>query len=222
MAIVRLPVATRGRDTGVAAVGNVSWLGARGGGTMKRGLLALALVVALWVPGRVWAAGAHDMHCTDCHSTHYAKGDYIVGVTPKQGAINPARTRTAEGAASVDVLCLGCHNEDQGIMPIDLATTHPTGVKPTYAPVPQRLLWDGVFTCVSCHNPHPSNENYKYLIVPTAQGKEMGVFCVQCHPQQSSKELVAKGQSSTITVDPALPPIVRVPAPKAPAAKAKP
>ena len=158
-----------------------------------------------------FAEGPHDMDCMDCHHTHYAKADYAIGIDPKTDAANPARTRTGMTAEGIDATCLGCHNEAEGIMPVNLSTTHPTGVRPTYTPVPEELLWEGKFTCVSCHNPHPSNANYKYLIVSTGEtGGDMGVFCAKCHPAQSDKMVIGTSQQTAITVDPNVAPVVRV------------
>lgn len=170
---------------------------------------ALAAAVLALLPVLALAEGPHDMDCMECHSTHYAKGDYAIGVQPV-APDNPARTRVRPSAANIDSLCLGCHNEEQGILPVKLHTTHPTGIKPLYTTVPSQLMWEGTFTCVSCHNPHPSNANYKYLIVDTAAGKNMGVFCAQCHPVQSDPGVKANAASSTITTDPNVGPIVKV------------
>ena len=167
---------------------------------MKRLLLLCLAASVLLLAASAFAAGPHDMECMECHSNHYAKGDYAVGVEPLY-ADNPARTRVGAKIVNVDALCLGCHNEEQGILPVNMHTTHPTGVTPTYTKVPRELLKDGVFSCVSCHNPHPSNANYKYLILPTAEGKNMGSFCAKCHPNQSDPESVAASQTLPITTD---------------------
>ena len=170
---------------------------------------ALALAVLVLLPALASAEGPHDMDCMGCHTTHYAKGDYAFGVQPLSPD-NPARTRVRPSAAKIDALCLGCHNEKEGIKPIKMHTTHPTGVKPLYTQVPAQLMWEDTFSCVSCHNPHPSNANYMYLIVDTAKGKNMGVFCAKCHPAQSDPGVVTKAASAQITSDPNVGPIVKV------------
>lgn len=159
--------------------------------------------------GAAAAEGPHDMDCKDCHTTHYAKGSYAFGVQPKV-EMNPARTKTGANVDVIDSLCLGCHNENKGIKPIKMHTTHPTSVRPTSAKVPPKLLWDGKLTCASCHNPHPSNPNYMYLVIPTNKGNNMGTFCAACHPDQSSPETVKKAVSATIRSDSAQAPIVLV------------
>ncbi len=171
-----------------------------------RGLIfVVTAVLVLGFAFAANAAGPHDMECVECHSTHYAKGDFIVSVEAAN-VVNPASTAVS---APIDALCMGCHN-GEGATDINLHTTHPTGVTPTYTNVPGELMWDGVFTCVSCHNPHPSNANYKYLIVDTADGSSMGVFCAKCHPNQSDPDSVAAANSVTTTFDVAGKPIVPV------------
>lgn len=155
-----------------------------------------------------FAAGPHDMNCVECHSPHFAKGDYIIGVEPASFD-NPAITRLSETTSGIDALCLGCHNDAAGNAPIHLNTTHPTSVKPTYVTVPDQLLRNNQFGCISCHNPHPSNTNYKYLIVPTNAGADMGRFCGVCHSEQSDSE-VLKGVVSEFNIDPIQEPRVKI------------
>lgn len=151
-------------------------------------LRALVCGCFVFVAQNAFAAGPHDMNCAECHSPHFAKGDYILGVEP--GSFNnPATTRLNENITGIDALCLGCHNEEEGIAPVHLNSSHPTDVKPTYVNVPSQLLRGDAFGCISCHNPHPSNTNYRYLIVPTNAGADMGKFCVVCHPEQSDPEV---------------------------------
>ncbi|MDD4951357.1 MAG: cytochrome c3 family protein [Desulfovibrionaceae bacterium] len=178
---------------------------------MKR-FFAAAMCAALGLAfcATAMAAGPHDMECMECHSTHYAKGDYAIGVSPNDKAINPARTAIKKTAADIDALCLGCHNDEAGIMPVALQSSHPTGVRPTYTNVPKQLLKDNMFSCVSCHNPHPSNPNYKYLIVATDGGKTMGVFCAKCHPAQCDPSSIKVADTERIKSDTASPPIVRI------------
>ena len=91
-------------------------------------------------------------------------------------------------AGGTDALCLGCHNEDEGIIPIHLDKSHPVGLKPVKVNVPVEALGGGgVLKCTSCHDPHPSNTNYKYLKVSTEGGKNMGMFCAYCHGDKVDK-----------------------------------
>lgn len=151
---------------------------------MKRNFFFLALTAVLCSAGSqsALAAGPHDSNCVSCHNVHYAKGNFIIAPQPNTSLDNPASNAKTGG---IDSLCLGCHNEAEGIMPIHLTTTHPTGVAPTYVKVPEKLLRDGKMSCVSCHNPHPSNTNYKYLVVDTKKGNNIGVFCAVCHTEQA-------------------------------------
>ena len=161
---------------------------------LKSVLLSLVSGCFIFIAQSVFAAGPHDMNCVECHSPHFAKGDYIVGVEPGSSD-NPATTRLNESITGIDALCLGCHNEEEGIAPIHLNSTHPTSVKPTYVTVPSQLLRSNKFGCISCHNPHPSNTNYKYLIVPTNEGADMGKFCGVCHAEQSDPEVLKTVQT---------------------------
>ncbi len=178
---------------------------------MKRLLMLSFGIVILLMATTAFAAGPHDMECMECHSTHYAKGDYAVGVNLFRR--QPGSYPYPRQIADIDALCLGCHNEEEGILPVNMHTTHPTGVTPTYTKVPRQLLKDGIFTCVSCHNPHPSNANYKYLILPTSEGGNMGTFCAKCHPNQSDPESVAAAQAIKLNVDGTGSPIVKIKVP---------
>lgn len=168
---------------------------------MKQKFLVLGLLVVMMAfAGQVaLAAGPHDVNCVGCHNVHYAKGNYIIGVQPNTMQDNPA---TSGKISDIEALCLGCHNESEGIMPIHLSTTHPTGVVPSYVNVPDRLLRDGKFSCISCHNPHPANTNYKYLVVDTQKGAKMGVFCAVCHSEQADSEVSKVSQEAQLSAGP--------------------
>ncbi len=187
-------------------------------------VIVFAVMLLTGTGGQAFAGEGHDQECMGCHNMHYAKGDYAMGVAPYTKVNNPARTKAGNPAESIDALCLGCHNENEGIKPINFHTTHPTGITPTSnTKVPPKLLWDGKLTCVSCHNPHPSNVNYRYLVMQTNKGADMGVFCAKCHPEQSAPETVKKAESAPIHADIAGPPIVKVQPPvKAPVEEKKP
>lgn len=79
----------------------------------------------------------------------------------------------------------------------------------TYTPVPKELPWEGKFTCVGCHNPHPSNANSKYLVSDTKDGAEMGSFCATCHPSLSDKVTIGLSQQMPVNSDPNAVPIVK-------------
>ncbi len=166
---------------------------------MKKLLFKLLIVaVACVVPVIVFAAGGHDsLSCTGCHAIHTAKeGKLIFAVEKNKTDINP---RTKKAYSGISALCLGCHETPekggQGIKPIEGHMSHPYGinyVNPKVARVPDELLRNGNFECVSCHDPHPSNTNYKYLRVDTANGAKMENFCAVCHPMKADPKTAAE------------------------------
>lgn len=152
-----------------------------GGETMKKFILLLFALIFV-VTGKSFAYGPHDENCVECHSIHQAKGDRLAAV-----ASPSEKYLTGEPVKGVDAFCLGCHNKNVGILPIEMHKTHPVGITPKKAKVPAtNLSANGTFTCTSCHDPHPSNPNYKYLIIDTKGGKDLGKFCSYCHPAQAS------------------------------------
>jgi Doubled CXXCH motif (Paired_CXXCH_1) len=158
----------------------------------------LALALALIAPVAASAAGGHDsVGCVGCHSIHSAKGDVIFAVAPNKSGVNP---KTKQPYAGTTALCLGCHEESgkggQGYAPIHANMSHPYGlasIDPKIAKVPSELLREGGrFECLGCHDPHPSNPNYKYLRVDTGpKGQNMDGFCGVCHPIKADGSAVA-------------------------------
>jgi len=159
----------------------------------------LLLVIALVFPTAAFASGAHDsVGCAGCHSAHSAKGDIISAVAPNRGAVNP---KTKQPYGGTTALCLGCHEESgkggQGYAPVHPNMSHPYGlasVNPKVAKVPAELLREGgKFECLGCHDPHPSNPNYKYLRVDTGdKGQNMDTFCAVCHPIKADAAVASK------------------------------
>jgi predicted CXXCH cytochrome family protein len=159
----------------------------------------LALALALIAPMAASAAGGHDsVGCVGCHSIHSAKGDLIFAVAPNKSGVNP---KTKQPYGGTTALCLGCHEESgkggQGYAPIHANMSHPYGlasVDPKIAKVPGELLREGGrFECIGCHDPHPSNPNYKYLRVDTGpKGQNMDGFCAICHPIKADTAVAAK------------------------------
>jgi predicted CXXCH cytochrome family protein len=158
----------------------------------------LALALALVAPAAAFAAGGHDsVGCVGCHAIHTAKGEIIFAVAPNKSAVNP---KTKTPYTGTTALCLGCHEESskggQGYAPVHSNMSHPYGlasVDPKIAKVPGELLRDGGrFECLGCHDPHPSNPNFKYLRVDTgAKGQNMDGFCAVCHPIKADASAVA-------------------------------
>lgn len=151
--------------------------------------LFAVLAILIVVPAMAYAAGKHEgLGCTGCHGIHDAKGQIIAAVEPNTKAINP---ETNAPYSVVTAICLSCHetveNGGMGILPVSSAMSHPFGVtsNPKVASVPARFLRDGRLECVGCHDPHPSNPNYKYLRVDTKGGAEMQKFCAVCHASKA-------------------------------------
>jgi predicted CXXCH cytochrome family protein len=153
--------------------------------------------ICLLLPFSVFAYGGHDsLSCTGCHSIHDAKGEVIFAVPANKKDIN---AKTKQPFTDITSLCLGCHEDPEkggmGIKPISSHISHPYGlgsVNPKVAHVPQDLLRNGQFECVGCHDPHPSNPNYRYLRVDTAGGSSMVKFCALCHPMKADPKSVGE------------------------------
>jgi hypothetical protein len=189
----------------------------------------LALALALAAPAAAHAAGGHDgVGCVGCHAIHTAKGEIIFAVAPNKSAVNP-KTKTAYTGTTA--LCLGCHEESskggQGYAPVHANMSHPYGlatVDPKIAKVPPELLREGGrFECLGCHDPHPSNPNFKYLRVDTgAKGQNMDGFCGVCHPIKADAATVATKASLFTSMDETGNRVMKAPAakPAAPAAPA--
>lgn len=163
----------------------------------------IALALTLAAPAVALAAGGHDsVGCVGCHAIHTAKGDVIFAVPANKTDVNP---KTKQPYTGTTALCLGCHQESnkggQGYAPVHANMSHPYGmaaVDPRVAKVPPELLRSGGrFECLGCHDPHPSNPNFKYLRVDTGnKGQNMDVFCGVCHP--------IKADAATVATKPAL------------------
>ena len=148
------------------------------------------VVVVLALPVVMFGAGPHDsLSCTGCHGIHNAKtGELIFAIDPNKKLVNPVTKQTYTGTTA---LCLGCHAAEadggMGIAPVSPTHSHPFGVvpNPKLASVPPEALRDNKLGCVGCHNPHPSNTNYKYLRVDTSGGSKMENFCAYCHSAEA-------------------------------------
>lgn len=162
---------------------------------MKLLKILCVVFLVLSLPAVVLAAGKHEgLNCTGCHGIHTAKGDIIFAVAPNTKAINPTTKKPYGG---ITALCLGCHESTArgglGILSVSASHSHPYGVKarPKVALVPDVFLRAGKkLECVGCHDPHPSNLNYKYLRVDTAKGAKMQNFCAMCHPAKADPSVL--------------------------------
>jgi len=151
-------------------------------------MFRVLVVLSLLAPAAAFAAGGHDsVGCTGCHSLHSAKGNVIFAVAPNTKYVDP---KTKQPYAGTTALCLACHADSkdggQGYAPVSRHNSHPFGlasVNQKIARVPSTLLREnGRFECMGCHDPHPSNPNYKYLRVDAGKkGEHMDAFCGVCH-----------------------------------------
>jgi predicted CXXCH cytochrome family protein len=190
------------------------------------GLRLLGVLVLFFaLPAIAAAAGKHEgLGCTGCHGIHNAKGEIIVAVAPNMKAINP---KTKKPYTLLTAICLGCHETIEkgglGILAVSAHVSHPYGVvspNTKVAIVPAAFLREGSFECIGCHDPHPSNSNYKYLRVDTAKGAKMQDFCAMCHPMKADPKEV-KEMKIFDSMDERKYTPVTVPAPQAPAAPKK-
>jgi len=149
----------------------------------------LPVLVGFLLPLAARAAGAHDaVGCSGCHPRKAVKGAFAV--PPNTKVLDPKTNQPYPGTTA---LCLACHEEKdrggQGYAPVSRHTSHPFGlasVNPRIANVPPDMLRDGRFECMSCHDPHPSNPNYKYLRVDVGpKGENLDRFCAACHPSKA-------------------------------------
>ena len=100
-------------------------------------------------------------------------------------------SHTNQPLEGVDSMCMGCHSGVEG-PEIAIMATHPVGTIPVKVNVPEDLLRDGKIICMGCHEPHPSNTNYKYLRADTNEGADMGAFCGLCHGEKTASATAAK------------------------------
>jgi hypothetical protein len=142
------------------------------------------------VPFRALATGGHDaVGCVGCHSMHAARGAVLSALRPNTALLDP-RTGKANGAISA--LCLACHADPEdggrGVAPVSNHFGHPFSVakvNPKLARVPPELLREGRFECIGCHDPHPSNPNYRYLRIAVTRTPTLGELCSMCHPRKA-------------------------------------
>jgi predicted CXXCH cytochrome family protein len=150
-------------------------------------VLILAAVV---LPSRSLATGGHDaVGCMGCHSVHAGRGAVAFALPANTTVLDP---RTGKANETISALCLACHAEPKeggrGAAPVSSHFNHPFSVakvNPKLARVPPELLRDGRFECVGCHDPHPSNPNYRYLRVAVTRAPTLSELCSLCHPRKA-------------------------------------
>jgi len=161
----------------------------------------VALLAALLAAPALAGGGHQQLGCVGCHAMHASRGPLLAALAPNE--IMP-EGRTGKPHGTLTALCLSCHADvedgGKGIRPISGHVLHPFSIeKPNarIARVPDALLRDGRFECVSCHDPHPSNPNYRYLRVPATSGNTMSTLCVLCHTRKADPSYVAPPLFST-------------------------
>jgi predicted CXXCH cytochrome family protein len=151
-------------------------------------LAVVTLAIAL--PAAALATGGHDtIGCAGCHSMHAARGEAIFAVGPNTSLLDP---RTGKPNMALSALCLSCHADPEdggrGTASVSGHFHHPFSVEkpnPRLAQVPPELLREGRFECVGCHDPHPSNPNYRYLRIAAAGSPTLAELCRTCHPRKA-------------------------------------
>ena len=160
------------------------------------GLRTSLALAALLAAARVSAAGGHQsLGCVGCHSMHKSQGDLLAAVEPN---LKMPERRTGKPHGPLTAFCLGCHADvsdgGKGILPVSGHMLHPFSVEnpnPRVAKVPEQLLRNGRFECVSCHDPHPSNTNYRYLRVQaSSSGEALSKVCSLCHVRKADPSYV--------------------------------
>ncbi|BDG05228.1 cytochrome c3 family protein [Anaeromyxobacter oryzae] len=172
-------------------------------GAGTRFVTRVVFALALLAPALAFAHGGHDkVGCRGCHAALQGKSVYDIPVNTKY--VDPKTNKPYSGSTA---FCLTCHLETdkggRGHLPVSRHSSHPFGleiVNPRVARVPGELLSkDGRFDCMACHDPHPSNRNYKYVRVDVGPGGErMDRFCAACHPAKNDP---AKAPPAVISTD---------------------
>ncbi|MEW5745793.1 MAG: cytochrome c3 family protein [Nitrospirota bacterium] len=157
----------------------------------------LVIAIGLVLPLSAFAFGGHEgLVCSGCHGIHNAKDVIIFSVPANKVAVNPA---TKQPYSKITALCLSCHETPEkggmGIKPVSAHISHPYGISSVNAKiarVPNELMRDGRFECIGCHDPHPSNPNYRYLRSDVGKGEKMEAFCAVCHPMKANPQSVGQ------------------------------
>ena len=157
--------------------------------------LLLALPAFAAASSALAAGGHQSLGCVGCHSMHEARGDHLAAVPPN---LKMPEARTGKPHGPITAGCLGCHADiadgGKGILPVSEHMRHPFSLQnpnPRVAKVPAELLRDGRFECVSCHDPHPSNPNYRYLRIAARSPPTISQLCSLCHSRKADPSYAA-------------------------------
>lgn len=151
------------------------------------------LWVLLTLPANTNAGEGHE-ECSLCHGVHTSKG---LRLFPKEFNTKTINPNTSKHLGKIDSLCMACHAskpQGEGIRALDLSRKHYFGGKIYVMKIPDSAKGfkggEDLFTCLACHDPHPSNENYCYLRtqkdVKISKRKYLEKFCLWCHPKLKS------------------------------------
>jgi len=151
--------------------------------------LILLLFLLAW-PANTKAGKGHE-ECSLCHGVHTSKG---LRIFPKEFNTKTINPNTSEHLGKIDSLCMACHASKpngEGIRALDLTRKHYFGGKLYVMKLPDAAKdfkgGEDRFTCLACHDPHPSNKNYCYLRtkkgLKISKSKDIKKFCLWCHPK---------------------------------------
>lgn len=135
--------------------------------------------------------GAHA-DCTLCHSVHNGHQEILFTEIPNKTTINP---RTGKSMKRIGSLCLACHAAEPdgtGYLVVELSQTHPVGISPKKAKLPDMSKGfpgeENDITCLSCHDQHPRNNNFKYLRWSVKGTYYLNTMCQECHPEKGNAD----------------------------------
>ncbi len=168
-------------------------------------ILCFFLSAAPFFPGakNAVAFGPHDkLQCADCHAAHIAGGKNKIRLAALNKPAVPAQRYRFTG---VRALCMSCHKKTKTVAMEKMGIGQVCAIHNNHYPeaghhvdagaagvsVPASLLRRGKIRCDSCHDPHGTNPNYKYLIVRT-KGKMARSLCAMCHHSNSGYVAVKK------------------------------
>jgi predicted CXXCH cytochrome family protein len=151
-------------------------------------ILVAAVACCAAVPTALAFGGHEKLGCAGCHAIHAGRGAALAAVAPVQ-RIDPL---TGALHGPLTAMCLACHADakdgGRGIAPVSQHMQHPFSRErpdPRIARVPPELLRGERFECVSCHDPHPSNPNYRYLRLAARGSPSVSELCSICHARKA-------------------------------------
>ena len=119
--------------------------------------------------------------------------------SPKGTCLHDIKGKTVDGRRSVTSLCLSCHKsvngyvamvniESKQYVEIDMAMTHPIGLKPTETIHPKTLPLSketGAINCITCHDQHAADKRLRmlrYYYPGNGHPADFRPLCNDCHP----------------------------------------